>query len=216
MPGANVPRSLSSIKLSPPNLTRPSFSLPALSLPRLSRGGGGRALVGLDIEAGAIHAARVSVTGGLAVDLDEGRRKIADAFSTGRAAERFAQMVAALGGPADFVERPEKYLPAAPIVREVYPERAGIVQSIDTRAIGIAVVELGGGRRQASDAIDPAVGFTGLAALGAEVGDNPIAFAHARDEATAASAARAVQDAYRVSDASSMRSGAIVGRISGA
>ena len=66
-----------------------------------------------------------------------------------------------------------------------------------TRAIGIAVVELGGGRMRASDAIDHAVGFTSLAGLGANVGpDAPLAMAHAKSDAAAARAETAIRAAY--------------------
>ena len=71
--------------------------------------------------------------------------------------------------------------------------------SIDTREVGLAVVELGGGRARASDAIDPAVGLTRLAGIGAEVSaDAPLALVHARDEPSAAAAARRLGDAYHI------------------
>ncbi len=92
--------------------------------------------------------------GGLAADDADGRNKIEAAFASGRAAEIFGRMVAALGGPVDFMEKPETYLVAAPLVRPVTAERAGTVAEIDTRAIGIAVVALGGGRMRAEDSID--------------------------------------------------------------
>ena len=61
--------------------------------------------------------------------------------------------------------------------------------AIDAREVGLAVVELGGGRARAADAIDPAVGLTELAGLGAEVAaDAPLALVHARDEGAAARA----------------------------
>ena len=106
-------------------------------------------------------------------------------------------MVAALGGPADFMEKPEKHLKAAPLVRPVMAERTGTVTEIDTRAIGIAVVALGGGRMKPEDSIDHSVGFTRFAGLGAEVGpDAPLALVHARDEAAAAEAEAALKRAY--------------------
>ena len=107
-------------------------------------------------------------SGGLAADDGDGRGKIEAAFASGRAAEIFGQMVAALGGPADFMEKPEKHLQAAPLVRPVMADRAGTVTEIDTRAIGIAVVALGGGRMKPEDSIDHSVGFTRLAGLGAD------------------------------------------------
>jgi thymidine phosphorylase len=139
--------------------------------------------------------------GGLAANDAEGRKKIADAFASGRAAEIFGRMVAGLGGPADFVEKPAKYLKAAPVVRPAAAARDGVVTAIDTRAIGIAVVELGGGRLRAADAIDHSVGFTKLAGLGAKVGkDAPLAMIHARDEAAAARAEQSLRAAYTVGD----------------
>ena len=139
--------------------------------------------------------------GGLAADDADGREKIEAAFASGRAAEIFARMVAALGGPSDFMEKPEQYLKPAPLTRPVTPGRAGTVTHIDTRAIGIAVVELGGGRMRAEDFIDHAVGFTRLAGLGANVGpDAPLALVHARDEAAAARAEKSLRAAYALGD----------------
>ena len=139
------------------------------------------------------------VLGGLAKDDGEGRRRIEDAFSSGDAADLFGRMVSALGGPSDFMEHPEKHLAAAPVVKPIAPERAGVVTQIDTRAVGIAVVELGGGRRKSEDTIDHAVGFTRLAGLGTRVGpDSPLALVHARDEAAAERAAKSMRAAYTV------------------
>jgi thymidine phosphorylase len=138
-------------------------------------------------------------SGGLAKDAAEGRAKIEAAFHTGAAAEKFGQMTAALGGPADFIQRPLNYLPAAPIVSDVPADGEGTVAAIDTRAIGIAVVELGGGRMRASDSIDHAVGFTALAGLGTKVGKGaPLARVHARDAAAAERAAASLRAAYRL------------------
>ncbi len=128
--------------------------------------------------------------------------KIEAALSSGQAAERFARMVAGLGGPKDFLERVDSYLPTAPIVRPVFAPAKGVVAKIDTRAIGIAVLELGGGRVDPAQAIDPAVGFAEIANTGAEIGpDRPIAILHARDAASAEKAARTLIAAYTLGDA---------------
>jgi thymidine phosphorylase len=150
----------------------------------------------------AALAAELLILGGLADNAADGRAKIEAAYGSGRAAEVFARMVAALGGPADFVDRPEKHLKAAPLIRPVTPERAGVVAAIDTRAVGIAVVELGGGRMRAEDTIDHSVGFTQLAGLGARVGgeDAPLAMVHAREEAAAARAEASLRAAYALGD----------------
>lgn len=159
-------------------------------------------------------AAELLALGGLADDAEAGRAKAEEAYASGRAAETFGRMVKALGGPGDFVERPEAYLKKAPVVRPVTAEHAGIVGAIDTRAVGVAVVELGGGRARASDTIDHTVGFTGLAGLGSTVGgDAPLAMVHARNEAHAARAEAALRAAYRVGDEAAAPSAAVLERI---
>jgi thymidine phosphorylase len=147
-------------------------------------------------------AGEVLATGGLAADAADGRRKIEAAFSSGAAAELFGRMVAALGGPADFVERPGKHLKAAPVIRPIAAETGGMVTAIDTRAVGIAVIELGGGRAKADDRIDHAVGFSKLAGLGTAVGPGNAALGivHARDENAASRAAAALRAAYGVGE----------------
>ncbi|MFD1703761.1 thymidine phosphorylase [Methylopila henanensis] len=146
-------------------------------------------------------AAEALVLGKLAADVAEGRARIERAFASGAAAERFGRMAAALGGPTDLMERPEAHLAKAQVVREIAPERAGVIAGVDVRALGLAVVALGGGRRRADDAIDFSVGFDRLAAVGAAVGpDAPLGVVHARDEAAAARAAEAVRAAYRLGD----------------
>ncbi|TPQ51635.1 thymidine phosphorylase [Prosthecomicrobium hirschii] len=139
------------------------------------------------------------MTGGLATDRDAAQARLVRTLDDGSAAERFARMVAALGGPADLVERPGDHLARAAVEIAVEAPEAGIVAAIDTRAVGVAVIELGGGRMRAADAIDPTVGFTELAGLGAPVGPGqPLARVHARDAAAAARAAAAVRAAYRI------------------
>jgi thymidine phosphorylase len=124
------------------------------------------------------------------------------ALASGAAAERFARMVAALGGPADLVERPGEHLPKAPVAIEAHAQRDGIVAGVDVRAVGLAIVDLGGGRRREDDTVDHAVGLTEVAAPGERVGPHgrPLAIVHARDEDSAARAAETVSAAFRVGD----------------
>jgi thymidine phosphorylase len=141
-------------------------------------------------------------TGGLAVSAEAGADKMRHAFESGQAAEVFARMVSGLGGPADFMDKSELYLAKAPVEAPIYAEHDGIVTSVDARAVGIAVVELGGGRRTAADVIDPSVGLTSLAGIGNRVdADQPIAIVHAKSEAEAERAAIALRRAYRIGDA---------------
>jgi thymidine phosphorylase len=123
-------------------------------------------------------------------------------------------MVLQLGGPADFIERMEAYLPQAPVTLAVVAEEAGFVEAIATRDIGLAVVELGGGRRSPQDRIDAAVGLTRLAPISSRVekGD-PLALVHARSQEAAQAAASAVRAAYRISDARVRPGKAVLRRI---
>jgi thymidine phosphorylase len=129
----------------------------------------------------------------------QAREHLQHALDTGEAAERFQRMVARLGGPFDLLDNAETLLPKAPIVRPVFTASHGMVSAIDTRAVGLAVIELGGGRRRADDRIDPTVGITQLAGEGDDLDEEkPLAFIHARDETSFARAASVLTRAYRI------------------
>jgi len=146
-------------------------------------------------------AAEMLVTAGRAADAAEGRARAEATLASGHAAELFGRMVAGLGGPTDFVERVGDYLPRAAIVRDVLAEGEGHVSGIDTRAVGVAVIELGGGRRVASDTIDLSVGFTDLAGHGAKLdAGTPLGRVHAKTEADADRAAALLRAAYRLGE----------------
>ena len=160
--------------------------------------------------------AEMLLLGGLARDLDEGRQRIEAALDSGAAAERFARMVSALGGPTDLMERPRHHLPDAPITLAVTPPQAGHVRAIDTRAVGLAVVALGGGRTRPQDRIDPAVGLTRLAGLGAPVGPGlPLALVHARSNEAAQEAAGRLLAAYQIGEAGIEAGPVVVERVGG-
>ncbi|MET4635713.1 thymidine phosphorylase [Kaistia defluvii] len=143
--------------------------------------------------------AEMLITAGRADGVSAARERIETALASGRAAEIFGRMVAGLGGPADFVERVDDYLPDAEIVRDVLAEDYGHVAGIDTRAVGVAVIELGGGRRMASDPIDLSVGFSDLAGIGAPMdAKTPLGRVHAKSEADADRASALLRAAYRL------------------
>jgi thymidine phosphorylase len=122
-----------------------------------------------------------------------------EALQTGLAAERFARMVTHLGGPADFIEAMDTHLATAPIIQDVFAKSSGTISDIDTRGVGMAVVALGGGRRNSSDEIDYSVGFDRLAGLGQKVdGKTPIARIHARDTTSAAEGAHRLLESYTI------------------
>jgi thymidine phosphorylase len=139
------------------------------------------------------------VLGKLARSTKAARTMLQAALDSGAAAEKFQQMVTALGGPKRFVEQPWQHLERATVQVTVLPERTGTVTRIDTRAVGMVVVALGGGRTRPQDPVDHAVGLTHLAGLGDTVGaDRPLAVVHARTKAQAADAAALLRSAYRV------------------
>ncbi|HET6521288.1 MAG TPA: thymidine phosphorylase [Geminicoccaceae bacterium] len=130
----------------------------------------------------------------------EARDRVERALDSGAAAERFAAMVRALGGPGDLLDAPDRHLPRAPVARPVHPEAAGLVAAVRTRQLGLAVIGLGGGRRHTTDAIDHAVGLSRVAGIGEAVGpgpdDAPLALVHARSEGDALRAAAEVGAAF--------------------
>ena len=152
--------------------------------------------------------------GGLAEDAAAGRAAAERALDSGAAAERFAAMAAALGGPADLLEAPERHLAAAPVTLAAAPERAGVLTAVDCRAVGLVVTGLGGNRRREDDVIDPSVGLTEIAPLGAEVGPGrPLAVVHAATAEAAEAAAAALRAAVTVGDEPPRAAPAVAGAI---
>ena len=139
---------------------------------------------------------------GVCRDAEQAREHLQRALDNGEAAERFQRMVARLGGPFDLLSNIDSHLPRAPLIRPIFAATQGVVSAIDTRSVGLAVIELGGGRRRADDRIDPAVGITQLASEGDHLdGETPLAFIHARDETSFARAASILTRAYRIGGA---------------
>jgi thymidine phosphorylase len=139
--------------------------------------------------------------GGLATTRGEGQTMIGDALMSGRAAEHFGKMVAALGGPRDLMEKPSKFVNPAPLVKEIYLKENGFIQSVNTRALGQIVVDLGGGRNTQSDAIDARVGLDWIRGVGMHVdAGQPVARIHAPDEAALAHATETLTQAYTIGD----------------
>jgi thymidine phosphorylase len=143
----------------------------------------------------------VLATANLAHDVADGSAQIARAIADGRAAEVFGRMVQAMGGPMHFIDNWGRYLPEATVIREVAAPRDGYVAAMDGEALGLCVVELGGGRQVESDQIDPAVGLSDVVPLGARVQKGqPLARVHASREAQADRAVAAVRAAITLSD----------------
>jgi thymidine phosphorylase len=148
-----------------------------------------------------VLAAEMLVMGGLARDHAEARERADAAVRSGQAAERFARMVAGLGGPRDLLERWRQYLPKAPIVAPILPSEAGFVASVDARAVGNLLIRLGGGRQVVGERLDLAVGLTEVAGIGTRVGpDRPLALVHAQSAEQVQQATAALRAAMRLAE----------------
>ncbi len=157
--------------------------------------------------------AEILTSCGLASE-QEAPSKMTEALQSGRAAETFGKMVAALGGPNDFIDQPGAHLDQATVIREVLPDTTGFVSRIETRQLGLAVVELGGGRRNPTDKIDHSVGLDWILGLGLHADpDTPLCRIHARRESDADAAEARIKAAISLSDEPPIETDLIFGRI---
>lgn len=153
------------------------------------------------LEVTMAQSAELLVSGGLASDAAEARDKLQAVFDNGKAADIFGRMVSGLGGPADFVENCDLYLPKAVISKPVCAQASGFVTAMNTRNVGMAVVKLGGGRSHPADILDYSVGITGICRLGDQLDKSaPLAMLHASDESSWQAAADMLQSAVSLGD----------------
>ncbi|NOZ67420.1 MAG: thymidine phosphorylase, partial [Alphaproteobacteria bacterium] len=137
----------------------------------------------------------------LAADHGEAEQKLNAVLDNGKALEVFAKMVSALGGPADFVEKPDLYLAKAPVIKPVFAPSSGYISAIHVRDVGNSIIKLGGGRSVPGQELDMAVGYAQVARLGEYVdSDKPLAMIHARTEEDAEQAITDIQSCYTLSD----------------
>ncbi|MBK6768801.1 MAG: thymidine phosphorylase [Ardenticatenales bacterium] len=161
------------------------------------RGAGPADLTALSLElAGLMH-----VAGGTYATVDDARPALLEAIRSGQALECFKRMVEAQGGDPRAIDDDVR-LPRADVVHAVRSERAGILTTVDARALGDASVALGAGRCVKGEAIDPAVGIVLEAKAGATVSSgDTLAWVHARSETAAEAGAAAVRAAMRLDEA---------------
>jgi len=131
-------------------------------------------------------ASAMLINTGLASGEKDAHRKIDTVLRSGLAAEVFERMVAALGGPTNFVESPWDSMEKANVITEVRALQHGYIAQMDTRAVGMSVVSLGGGRTAPTQKVDHTVGFDRILPLGVQVNRGEvIARVHAKDEDSA-------------------------------
>ena len=134
-------------------------------------------------------AAEMLELAGLAPNAADAAQRARAALESGAAAERFARMVAGLGGPKNVLSPRFAGLAKAPVIVDVPAPRSGFVAAMNTRAMGLAVITLGGGRLRASDPVDARVGFSQVRAVGSAVQrGEPLARVHARTRGDAQAA----------------------------
>ena len=139
--------------------------------------------------------------GGMVDSAEDGRARIRNAREDGSGAECFAKMVQALGGPTDLVEHSDHHLEKAAVVVPVMPKQSGYLVKMDARQIGLALVNLGGGRTLADQQIDYAVGFENFVDLNDYVSQQqPIALVHARTNFEADQAIQTLQKACIIAE----------------
>jgi thymidine phosphorylase len=151
---------------------------------------------------------------GVAADAAAGQALAQRALDGGAAAERFGRMVAALGGPRDVLAPRGARLARARFTLALAAPRAGAIAAMDTREVGLAVVDLGGGRRVASDAVDPGVGLSDVLPLGTRVvAGEPLLQIHARSRAQAQAAAARLLKAITLDDAAPQTTPVLIERM---
>ena len=151
---------------------------------------------------------------GLEASPAKARAKLQNALDRGLALEKFAAMVTALGGPADFCDQPWHYLPRAAVVRPVFAETPGYVSAMDTRGIGLSIIEMKGGRVTPDQKLDYATGYSQFCQIGDYVdAQTPLAVIHAQTEEQFTQAAAELRRLIRVSDKQPLLSRCIIQKI---
>ena len=147
--------------------------------------------------------------------LKEAKSKLQQALTSGIALEKFAQMVSALGGPHDFCDNPWKYLPKAKIIKPVFASKSGFISAMNTREIGLSIIELKGGRTAPEQKLDYATGYTDFCQIGDAVDNKtPLAIIHAQNEEDYNRAAQNLINSIIISDKKSAPSRCIIKKIS--
>ena len=124
---------------------------------------------------------------------------ISSVLSSGKAAEKFSEMISELGGAYDFFDKPHKYLNSSKLKKDVYLKKSGFVNKINTKKLGNTLILLGGGRLKVEDMIDYSVGIK----LMIEKGDyiekkQPICTLHASNQKTLKIAEKEINNSFEI------------------
>jgi len=131
----------------------------------------------------------------------EAQSLISSVLSSGKAAEKFSQMISELGGANDFFEKPKNYLTPSNIKKNICCKKSGYVKKINTKNLGNILILLGGGRQKVEDDIDFSVGMKLLIELDTYVEKNqPICTLYARDEVSFNIAEKEIIESFEIDE----------------
>ena len=131
----------------------------------------------------------------------EAQLLISSVLSSGKAAEKFSQMISELGGANDFFEKPKNYLTPSNIQKNICCKQSGYVKKINTKKLGNILILLGGGRQKVEDDIDFSVGMKLLIELDTYVEKNqPICTLYARDEESFNIAEKEIIESFEIGE----------------
>jgi pyrimidine-nucleoside phosphorylase len=153
--------------------------------------------------------------GGVSSTVEEGKQQSAKLISSGKALEKFGEMVELQGGDARVIDDVSR-LPQARHIVQVASARDGYLASMQCEQIGTACVILGGGRERKEDSVDPSVGIV----LHKKVGDRvaagePLATIYYNAEAQAARARHLIEASCSVTDAAPSKERPLIHRVIG-
>jgi pyrimidine-nucleoside phosphorylase len=153
--------------------------------------------------------------GGVSPTVAQGKQQSAKLIASGKALDKFRQMVQLQGGDLHAIDDPKK-LPQSQHMLEVSSSSAGYVTSIQCEQVGTACVILGGGRERKEDAVDPAVGIVlhKKVADPVSVGES-IATIYYNAEARAARAKQMIEQSYQIADSPSSEKRPLIHRVIG-
>ena len=135
-------------------------------------------------------------------------------LNSGAALKKFSEMISLMGGPINFGQDFNRYLPEATAVIEVFAPEAGYLAQWDGQSLGNIVVKLGGGRLVETDQVDHAVGFSEIASIGTKLSKgSPILKIHAARIDHAEEAKRQVLAAFKLSDSAPKETELVLKRI---
>lgn len=139
---------------------------------------------------------------GLVDNAQDAQRKLERALDDGSATEKFSRMVCAQGGPADFVDCPQRYLSLGSVSHPIFPRDAGYINAVDVRILGNLIVGLGGGRRYVGDKLDYGVGFEQVKGIGDYVDSHtPLMVARANEPGDIKTIEETIAASFQVSEA---------------